>query len=235
MEGAGRDGLDATARHPRLQHGWRDHNRGGHTTSDRYASTPTDLPMSTPVPTSTPEPTPTAIPTFFEVEDPSNDGLNCTDGTLITLDTPLDVDITNVHVVVVPDYLVLRITLGNAQALTNPLWGGVEFFDTSMENSPTDPNWFFNGRGNRNFAFSYSQPNVVPQLHIFDPAHGGWYTEKNTGFMGRVEGNQIIIEIPITEIPLDSPFNVSITNFSYCDEVGLTPDGVPELFPPPLG
>ena len=150
------------------------------------------------------------------------------------METPPDIDITSVHVEVVPNYLVVAITLGNAEALTNPLWGGVEFFDISMENSPTDPNWFFNGRGNKNFGFAYKQSSVTPQLHIFDPSRGGWYTETNTALMGRVEGNQIIIEIPLTEIPLDSAFYVSITNFSYCDEVGLNEEGIPELFPPPF-
>lgn len=192
----------------------------------------TAVPTNTLVPTNTPEPTSTPVPTALHLEDPLDDGLNCTTGEFLDFPTPLDVDITMVHAEFLPDIFHVDIEIGQVDALANPLFGGVEFLDSTTANSELDPNWFFNGRGNKNFSFQYSPPSFIPQLHVFDPTQGGWYTATDTAFTGMVDGNHILFDIPIGEVPPDSPFYISITNFSACDAVGLSPDGVPELFIP---
>jgi len=133
-----------------------------------------------------------------------------------------------VHAEFMPNMLHVDVELGQVDMLNNPLFGGVEFRDVSTANSPTDPTWYFNGRGNKNFSFQYFPPTLSPQLHVYDPVQG-WFTENNTQFKGMIEGNHILFEIPIDEVPPNSPFYVSITNFSACDQVGLNAEGVPEL------
>jgi hypothetical protein len=116
--------------------------------------------------------------------------------------------------------------------LDHQLFGGVEFFDISTPNSVPNENWFFDGIGNKNFSFQYVPPTFSPQLHVYDPV-SGWYNEPNTGFKGMVDGNHILFDIPNNEVPVDSFFYVSITNFSACDQVGLDANGAPflEVFP----
>lgn len=186
-------------------------------------------PTNTPAPpTDTPVPSATPLPSTITIEDDVNDGLNCTNGEFLTSPTPLDVDITRVHAEFMPNMLNVTVDIGQVDALVNPLFGGVEFLDSSTATSDADPNWFFNGKGNRNFSFQYSPPTFNPNVHVFDPATG-WTNDPNSMFKGSVEGNQIFFFIPADEIPPDSFFYVSVTNFSACDQVGLNTDGDPEL------
>ena len=196
------------------------------------SSTPipnTPVPSNTPAPpTDTPVPSATPLPSSITVEDAVNDGLNCTNGEFLSGDTPLDVDITMVHAEFMPNMLHVDVEIGQVDMLNNVLFGGVEFRDSSTANSDPDPNWYFNGRGNKNFSFQYSPPTFLPAVHVFDPATG-WTNDPNSQFKGMVDGNHILFDIPAGEVPPDSFFYVSITNFSACDQVGLDPNGVPEL------
>jgi hypothetical protein len=191
----------------------------------------TPVPSNTPAPTNTPEPTETPLPTFLDISDELGDGLDCRTGVLLDTPTPPDVDITMVHVEIMPDVFHVDVEIGGVDALVNPLFGGVEFLDVSTDNSETDPNWYFNGRGNKNFSFGSSPPSFFTEFHVFDPSLG-WFTETETDFTAMIDGNHILFDIPIGEVPPDSPFYISVTNFSACDASGLTPDGVPELFLP---
>lgn len=194
---------------------------------------PTDTPVpptNTPIPpTATLVPTFTPIPTEFAVEDPSNDGIDCGTGAPLPGDTPAGLDITMVNANTVGGMLQVVITIGNVDTIPGALFGGVEFRDPALPPSNPIPGWFFEGIGNTNFSFQYSSGTFVPELHVFDPAQGGWYARPDSMFKGMVDGNTITLNIPGDEVPVNAFFYVSVTDFSGCDYVGLDKGGIPAL------
>lgn len=199
--------------------------------------TPSDTPApptNTPIPpTETPVPTNTAIPTEIAVEDPMNDGIDCVTGDPLPGDTPADVDITMVLVNSADGMLQVVIEIGGVDAFPGSLFGGVEFRDPTLPPSNPDASWWFEGKGNTNFSFQVNSGTFVPSVYVFDPAQGGWYGPPGSMYKGMVDGNTITLNIPGNEVPPNSFFYVSVTNFSGCDFVGLDSEGTPflDVFP----
>lgn len=207
------------------------------TDADEPTPTPIPPPTNTPVPstntpappTDTPVPTATPLPTVVTMEDPVNDGFNCVNGEPLPGDTPPGVDITMVHAEFMPEMLHVYFEIGGVDVLTGGLFGGIEFRDPSLPVSDPLESWFFEGKGNTNFSFQYFPPTLHPELHVFDPAQGGWHAPPGSEFKGMVDGNRIFLDIPANEVPVDSFFYFSVTDFTACDEVGLDPNGAPQL------
>ena len=175
----------------------------------------------TPMPALTP-----VAPTTTVLEDGLNDGLNCVTGQPLT-ETPPGVDISRTVVEVLPaggggepERVQFTIELDQSPAPDAALFGGVEFADTARAISPLNPQWFLDGIGNQNFSFTSRGPNVVPELHQFDPV-GGWAANANTGFWVEINGTQIFIYVPVSEIPANSLFYISVSDYTACDAVGL--------------
>ena len=181
--------------------------------------------------TFTPMPTP-VVPTTTVLEDGLNDGLNCVTGQPLT-ETPPGVDISRAVVEVLPagsggepERVQFMIELDQSPAPDTALFGGVEFADTARAISPLNPQWFLDGIGNQNFSFTSRGPNVVPELHQFDPV-SGWPANANTGFWVEINGTQIFIFVPTSEIPANSLFYIAVSDYTACDAVGLGEDRQP--------
>ncbi|HEY4669669.1 MAG TPA: hypothetical protein VIH05_07840, partial [Tepidiformaceae bacterium] len=54
-----------------------------------------------------------------------------------------------------------------------------------------------------------------------------WRSNANTSFWVEVQGNRIFITVPLLEIPANSPFYVSLTDYTACDAVGMGEDRQP--------
>lgn len=185
---------------------------------------------------------PQTRPTSVALEDPIGDGLNCRSGQPLAGPTPPEVDISRALAEVLFDQATgeanqvqFTIEVGEVSGtIRGPVYGGVEFLDASGARSDPDPTWIFNGIGNKNFSFAYGRETFLPELHEFH-AGSGWGPNPNTGFSGQVQGNQIIIWVPVSEIPPDSSFYFSITDLTACDAAGLTEDFEASAMLPALG
>jgi len=179
-----------------------------------------------------PETRPTPSPTSTVLQDTHNDGLSCVTGQPLSGETPPGVDISRALVDILldessePEHVRFTIELVGAPPPTTALFGGVEFADGSTPISPLNPDWYFDGIGNKNFSFGIRGDRVTPELHQYDPTRG-WTSNPNTGFWVEIEGNRIFITVPVAEIPANSPFYVSLTDFSACDAVGVGEDRQP--------
>jgi hypothetical protein len=79
------------------------------------------------------------------------------------------------------------------------------------------------GIGNQNFSFTSRGPNVVPELHEFDPSTG-WTANSDTGFwveLDELSATGSSSMCPVSEIPAASPFYLAVSDYSACDAVGL--------------
>jgi len=174
-----------------------------------------------------PETRPTPSPTSTVLQDAHNDGLSCVTGEPLSTETPPGVDISRAVAEILfgetsgePEQVRFTIELDQAPPPTTALFGGIEFADGSTPISPLNPQWFFDGIGNQNFSFTIRGPNVVPQLHQFDPS-AGWTANPNTAFNVDIDGNRIFVTVPVNEIPANSPFYVSVSDYFACDAAGL--------------
>jgi len=177
-----------------------------------------------------PETRPTPVPTTTVLQDAHNDGLSCVTGQPLTTGTPPEVDISRTIVDLLvgetsgePEQVRFTIEVDRASAIDIPLFGGVEFADGSTAISPLNPQWYFDGIGNKNFSFRIQNAIPYPELHQYDPSRG-WRSNPNTGFWVEVQSNRIFITVPLAEIPANSPFYVSLTDYTACDAVGLDED-----------
>ena len=187
-----------------------------------------------------PETRPTPVPTTTVLQDAQNDGVSCVTGQPLTTETPPAVDITRAVADILlgessgqPEQVRFTIELDRAEAIDTPIFGGVEFADGSTDISPLNPDWYYDGIGNKNFSFGIRGPRIVPELHLYEPG-SGWTSNANTFFTIEVGGNRIYILVPVAEIPPNSPFYVSLTDYSACDAVGLDDDRQPTGVLPPL-
>ena len=181
----------------------------------------------------TPETRPTPVPTTTVLQDAHNDGLSCVTGQPLTTGTPPEVDISRTIVDLLvgetsgePEQVRFTIELDRAPAIDTPLFGGVEFADGSTAISPPNPDWYFDGIGNKNFSFRIQNAIPYPELHQYDPSRG-WRSNANTSFWVEVQGNRIFITVPLLEVPANSPFYVSLTDYTACDAVGMGEDRQP--------
>ncbi|MBF8255712.1 MAG: hypothetical protein HW375_619 [Anaerolineales bacterium] len=176
---------------------------------------------------------PTPVPTTTVLQDGLNDGVSCVTGEPLSGGTPAGVDISRAVVDLLldesadePEQVRFTIELDQAPPPTTALFGGVEFADGSTPISPLNPQWYYDGIGNKNFSFGIRGAGVTPELHLYDPSTG-WTSSPNTSFWVAIDGNRILITMPVSEIPANSPFYVSLSDYSACDAVGLDDDRRP--------
>ena len=174
-----------------------------------------------------PETRPSPVPTTIVLQDGLNDGLNCVSGAPLNTETPPGVDIWRAVAEILfgetsgePEQVRVTIELDQVAPPDTPLFGGVEFADGSTPISPLNPSWYYDGIGNVNFSFGIRGAVANPELHQYDPG-SGWTSNPNTFFTVEVGGNRIYVLVPVDEIPANSPFYVSVSDYFACDAAGL--------------
>ena len=171
----------------------------------------------------------------FTITDPESDHIDCLTGEPAPFDRP-SIDIGEVTFARNDNYLIIMVTTAGPIQAAEVLAAGIEIYvPPPVGNQPAPAGWFFDNVGNQSWNVSFNEVNLNTGLATV--GQDGLWAPGSSIFKASRNGNTIIFEIPLFEIPPGALFVVTTTDFFVnseprCDEVGLTPDKYAGIVPP---